>query len=127
MIRACEKGDDGYQIRVGNTVHKENLILTPDKLEMWTISNIADLNTTDFDYFAHLDLTLELEVVILGTGDNAIFPDPEMTQALMKQNIGIEVMNTAAACRTYNILLSDGRGVAVGLILQNAAVKKHSS
>ncbi len=94
-------------------VYTESIILTPKKLEKWTISAVSDLKKTDFVTFANLDM----EVLILGSGDIAVFPDPAITEPLMKKGIGMEVMDTAAACRTYNILLSDGRNVVAGLIL----------
>lgn len=113
MIRSCEKSGHRYQVRIGDTLHKESIILTPEKLEMWHISQVSDLKKEDFVHFAKLDA----EVLILGTGDTMVFPDPALTQALMEKGIGMEVMDTAAACRTYNVLLSDGRSVVAGLIL----------
>lgn len=113
MIRACEKSNHRYQIRIGDTLYKESIILTSEKLEMWHISQVSDLKKENFEYFANLGA----EVLILGTGNTMVFPDPVITQALMEKGIGMEVMDTAAACRTYNILLSDGRNVAAGLIL----------
>jgi len=80
---------------------------------MWTVSQVSDLKNEDFVRFA----SLGVEVVILGTGDTLVFPHPAIMQPLMNKGIGVEVMDTAAACRTYNILLSDGRQVAAGLIL----------
>ncbi len=113
MIRSCEKSDHRYQIRIGDTLYQESIILTPEKLEMWPISQVSDLKNEDFVHFANLGA----EVLILGTGDTMVFPDPAITQALMAKGIGMEVMDTAAACRTYNILLSDGRSVVAGLML----------
>lgn len=112
-IRACEKSNDGYRIRVGDMVYNESVILTPETLEKWTISRVSDLQEEDFVNFANLGI----EVLILGTGTTVVFPNPAITQPLMKKSIGMEVMDTAAACRTYNILLGDGRSVAAGLML----------
>ncbi|WP_424946544.1 Mth938-like domain-containing protein [Candidatus Spongiihabitans sp.] len=113
IIRACEKIGHRYQIRIGDTLYQESIILTPQKLEMWPISQVSDLKNEDFVHFANLGA----EVLILGTGATMVFPDPVITQALMAKGIGMEVMDTAAACRTYNILLSDGRSVVAGLML----------
>ncbi len=57
------------------------------------------------------------EIVILGTGDRQQFPKPALLRMLMDQAIGFEVMNTAAACRTYNILAAEGRKVVAGLLI----------
>jgi uncharacterized protein len=67
---------------------------------------------------AHLDalLALEPEVVLLGTGARLSFPDRALLAALMARGIGVEVMDTAAACRTYNVLAGEGRRVVAGLI-----------
>jgi uncharacterized protein len=58
------------------------------------------------------------EIVILGTGKRQHFPAPRFTAELLTQGIGMEVMNTDAACRTFNILLSEGRRVVAALILE---------
>jgi len=67
----------------------------------------------------HLEplLELDMEVLILGTGARQIFPHPRHLQPLMARGVGVEVMDTAAACRTYNFLVSDGREVAAALFL----------
>lgn len=66
----------------------------------------------------HLDalLAMEPEVVILGTGARHVHPDPRLFVTLQQRGIGVEVMNTAAACRTYNVLLADGRRVVACLL-----------
>jgi uncharacterized protein len=60
---------------------------------------------------------LRPEVVILGTGVKLRFPPPSLTRALVEANIGLEVMDTGAACRTYNILMGDGRRVVAALLM----------
>jgi uncharacterized protein len=66
----------------------------------------------------HLDAIIELqpELVLLGTGPRLSFPSPKLLAELHRQRIGIEVMDTAAACRTYNILMTEGRFVVAGLM-----------
>ncbi|MDH4182570.1 MAG: MTH938/NDUFAF3 family protein, partial [Betaproteobacteria bacterium] len=56
------------------------------------------------------------EVVLLGTGSRQHFPHPRLSRSLADARIGLEAMNTAAACRTYNILMAEGRKVAAALI-----------
>ena len=60
---------------------------------------------------------LEPEIALLGTGDRQRFPHPRLIQALMARGIGVEVMDTSAACRTYNIVMLEGRRVAAALLL----------
>jgi uncharacterized protein len=57
------------------------------------------------------------EIVLLGTGPRLRFPSPAVYASLLKARIGVEVMDTAAACRTYNILAAEGRRVAAALML----------
>ncbi len=112
VIRSCEPVGYGHRIKIGDTVYTGSLILTPEKLEMWAVSRVSDLSEEDFAHFANLNA----EVVILGTGKRMVFPPVAITRPLMAGGIGLEVMSTATACRTYNVLLGDGRGVAAGLI-----------
>ena len=60
--------------------------------------------------------THDPEIIIFGTGKEQVFPDPALFVPLMERGIGYEVMNTGAACRTYNILLSEERRVLAALI-----------
>jgi uncharacterized protein len=83
--------------------------LTPD----WTTGGFADLSE---NHFSEL-IKLEPEVVLLGTGKTHQFLHPKIAQSLTKKNIPLECMTTAAACRTYNILMSEGRKVAAALII----------
>lgn len=81
-------------------------------LRDWAPTNIDSLSAE------HLNAIIELqpELVLLGTGPRLIFPSPAILADLHRQRIGIEVMDTAAACRTYNILMAEGRFVVAGLI-----------
>ena len=64
---------------------------------------------------------LDPEVVLLGTGSRQRFPHPRLSRPLADARIGLEVMSTAAACRTYNILMAEGRKVAAALLVEDAA------
>lgn len=77
---------------------------------------------TDFDalgpeHFAQL-AALGAELVIFGSGHRIRFPQPAWLRALMAQRTGVETMDTAAACRTYNILASEGRHVVAALLVE---------
>lgn len=112
-IKSCEKRGEGYQVRIGDTLYTSSLIITSEKLELWPINQVSDLGMEDFSRLAGFDS----EVVLLGTRSALTFPDPRLTRPLIELGIGLEVMDTPAACRTWNVLLSDGRNAAVGLIL----------
>lgn len=75
-----------------------------------------DLGPEHFQLLADL----KVEVVIFGSGPRIRFPKPAWVAPLARQRVGIETMDTAAACRTYNILAQEGREVAVALLLDVA-------
>ncbi len=112
-IKSCEKRGEGYQVRIGDTLYTSSLIITSEKLELWPVNQVSDLEMEDFSRLAGFDS----EVILLGTRSALTFPDPRLTRPLIELGIGLEVMDTPAACRTWNVLLSDGRNAAAGLIL----------
>ena len=111
LIQSHTKGT----VRVRNLEYTSSIIVTPEQVISWPITNLNALNNDSFPDLFELDYQPEL--VILGTGDTLIFPQPEQTSVLIKKAIGLEVMDTAAACRTYNILADDGRKVVAYLII----------
>ena len=102
----------GY-VQVNQTRHAGSLVVMPQQLiENWRPQSFEDLTADDFAELAKL----QVEIVLLGTGDTLRFPHPKLTRALMERRIGLESMSTAAACRTYNILMGEGRAVAAALL-----------
>ena len=69
------------------------------------------------DHFAQL-LALPIEMVIFGSGSRQRFVPPAWLAPFMQRRIGVETMNTLAACRTYNILAGEGRKVALAVVLE---------
>lgn len=82
----------------------------------WPSSRFEDLGPEHFAQLAMLDA----EVVIFGSGSRIRFPKAAWLKPLIAQRIGLETMDTAAACRTYNILAQEGRSVAAALLLEPA-------
>ena len=101
-------------IEINKVRHMSNLIIMADKV-------ILDWQATDFVSLAEADFTqiieLKPEVVLLGTGEKHQFLHPKIVQNLTAYGIPLECMTTAAACRTYNYLMSEGRNVAAALLL----------
>jgi uncharacterized protein len=94
-------------------------LLSPKQLVRdWAPDSVAALRAEDLDTLADW----QPEVILLGTGARLEFPAPAILARLYAQQIGVEIMDTAAACRTYNILMAEGRNVAAGLI--NPAVEQ---
>jgi uncharacterized protein len=102
------------EVAVGRRRYTASLLVAPDGVcPEWGPATVADLNAE------HLAEVLEHrpELLILGTGERQQFPEPALFAALMAAGVGYEVMDTAAACRTYNILLGEGRRVVAALLL----------
>lgn len=102
------------KIQINSSVYESSLIVSRDTLiSSLTITSIKDMDD------AYLDLILRLnpEVVIIGHDEVGVLPPYELISTLAQQRIGIECMSLGAACRTYNVLLSEQRSVVAGFIL----------
>jgi uncharacterized protein len=101
-------------VKVNDTRHNASLVLTPAQLlPGWPVADPAALAAEHFEQ----PLALAPEVLLIGTGAHLRFPPAPCLRLLIEAGIGYEVMDTAAACRTYNILMSEGRNVAAALII----------
>lgn len=110
LITAFEQG----KVSINKQVHTESLIVLPSALHThWQVGSFEQLTEAHFVAIAELNP----EVVILGTGQTHRFIHPKLTVALSEKGIPVECMTTDAACRTYNILMSEGRIVAAALIV----------
>ncbi len=100
-------------IEVNAERHAGNILLMPEgAVQPWAVGGFDALTADDFG--AMLDRTPEL--VLFGTGARQRFPHPRLTASLTAARIGVEAMDTAAACRTYNILMSEGRRVLAAIL-----------
>jgi len=110
MIRSVS--DD--ELLIGDSLYRSTVALTGDKiLETWCDKPVAQLRAGDFEAL----LETNPEIVILGTGRSNVFAPRELVFALARQNVGLEVMDTKAAARTFNVLAGDGRQIAAVLYL----------
>ena len=98
---------------VGNEHYVTSVIITPDAVRPWAARSVADLSTNDLDRV----LDLGIELVLLATGATQQFPAPVVLYHAMARRIGIEVMDIGGAARTYNVLVGDGRKVALAALL----------
>lgn len=111
QIRAFKIGS----IQVNETVYTNSLIVAPDKLITdWRPQQVSELKQEDFTAV----LTLKPAIFIIGTGATLTFPPIELYGELINHGIGVEVMDTSAACRTYNVLSAEGRNVMAALLLK---------
>ena len=104
-------------IEINKVRHDSAILLTPERVEPWDVLSFEALSEADFERLR----SFNPEVVLLGTGARQRFPHPRLARALTDARIGLEVMSTAAACRTYNILMAENRKVAAALIPEGAA------
>jgi uncharacterized protein len=107
-------GDD--YVRLGVVEYRENVVVTPERiLTGWCPAGFDALTDADFAAVA----ALEPEIVLLGTGTRQRFPSPRLARVLSDARIGLDVMDTPAACRTFNILAAEERKVAVAILLDS--------
>ncbi|HEX7465438.1 MAG TPA: Mth938-like domain-containing protein [Usitatibacter sp.] len=104
---------EGY-VEVNLKRYPSSLVVAGDRLiTSWPAASLESLTA---DHLAAI-VQLAPEIVLLGTGSAFSFPEPQLLAPLRKAGIGVEVMDTPAACRTYNILLGEGRNVVAALIV----------
>ena len=108
----------GYGIgflEVNQTPYSHALIVQPEgEVLAWPVEEIQDLSE---DHFSMISALLP-ELVIVGTGKKQVFLNPKILQPLIKAKIGFEMMDSQAACRTYNILMGEGRKVMAAILLE---------
>ena len=107
----------GY-VAVNGTRHERSLVVLPESIDAWAPGSFEALEAEHFAALARRGL----EVVIVGTGTKLRFPRPAILAPLARAGVGVEVMDTQAACRTYNILVAEGRKVAAAIILERLAL-----
>ena len=105
---------DASRIAVNGRALNRSFLLTPRHL-------VDDWPPLSFDALTEADMAaiaaLECPIVLLGTGLRQRFPSPALLRPLIERRIGVEVMDSHAACRTYNILMAEGRDVAAALLI----------
>ena len=104
---------EGY-VSINGERYERHLLVAPDHaIAEWSAASFDALPPEHFEEL----LELEPEIVILGTGPTLRFPHPRITEPLAKASIGFEAMDTKAACRTYNILMAEGRQVVAAILV----------
>lgn len=107
----------GY-VSVNGTRYESSIMVCGHHIESdWAPGGFEHLDAAQFERLANLDA----EIVLFGSGERQRFPQPALLKALISKGTGLEVMDTKAACRTYNILVAEGRRVACGILIEAAA------
>jgi uncharacterized protein len=106
---------DGQTVWVNGSAHGSSLLVPwQGEVQAWDVQKFADLTEQHFEQM----LSMKPELVIFGSGARIRFAKPALYQSLINQRIGIETMDLAAACRTYNVLASEGRAVLAALLIE---------
>ena len=108
--------DGGVEIN-GQPFDYSLLVLPESAPRAWPVASFEALTVEHFEQL----LAEQPDVVILGTGERQRFVHPRLTAPLVSQRIGVECMDTNAACRTYNILMGEGRKALLALIIEKKA------
>lgn len=104
---------EGY-VKVNGERHERSIVVLADEVRTnWVVADFDALTEEHFVYF----LTLKPDVLLLGTGTTQRFPHPRLYRTLTDAGIGVECMDTPAACRTYNILAAEDRKVVAAIII----------
>jgi uncharacterized protein len=112
VVRSVSAGT----ILINEDKYTESIALTAERLlGIWPATPVNDLSAADFERVFAVDP----DVVLLGTGDTNVIPPRELMFAFARKGVGLEVMDTAAAARTFNVLANEGRRVAAVLYLHS--------
>ena len=112
LIHSYEPG----LLRIGDRNLRRSVVVSAEQLiENWRPCRPGELEAHDLEPL----LEWGPEIVLIGTGRQQFFPDERRLTALRRAGIGVEIMDTGAACRTFNLLAAEGRRVAAALILEN--------
>lgn len=108
-------GYGAHYVDINLERHESSIVVVPDApIIEWPVSSFDELTPEHFE----IVLAATPEVVVFGSGARLRFPHPRLTAALTARRIGVESMDFMAACRTYNILMAEGRRVAAALLIE---------
>lgn len=99
-------------VEINKNRHSGGLIVSSNDVRPWPATCFADLNDTHFALIA----AMNPELVLIGTGQRIQFPHPKLYRALTDRQIGVDIMDVSALCRTFNVLVSEGRQVVAGIV-----------
>ena len=112
LLKIDSYGSEGFSIN--GTMRSESILLFPERIIAWDKPDVTTWKLEDFNEV--ISTIPGIEVLLLGTGKVHQFVHPDLKKAFKTKLIGVDSMDTGAAARTYNILLSEGRRVAALLL-----------
>jgi uncharacterized protein len=109
LIGAWEPG----RIRIGDQWYHGHLIVSAERILLnWAVNDPDRLTVDDFT----AAFALQPQIVLLGTGSGRVLPDIELMAAFAERHVGLEIMTTAAVCRTFNVLVHERREVVAAIL-----------
>lgn len=115
LIDSDQQVIQGYssgEIKVSGKSYHSPIFVAPHHTMLWDRGDVLSLE----DFQPLIDVADSIDVLLLGTGDRTIFLEPDLKKALREAGLHVECMDTGAACRTYNVLMSEARRVVAALI-----------
>jgi uncharacterized protein len=109
-IDSCEPG----LLRINGRAYRQSLWLTPERLAPWAPTSFEQLDEALLEPL----LTTTADLVLIGSGTRQRFLSMALLTPFYRRGIGVEVMNSCAACRTFNLLTAEGRRPLAGIILE---------
>jgi uncharacterized protein len=109
-----------YGVLIGGTSYTTSLVVTSEEiLPDWAPQYLKHMTVDDLEII----VALNPELILIGTGDTQLFPESAILKVIARLGIGIDFMDTRAACRTYNVLVAEGRRVAAGIIISSQEIR----
>jgi len=103
-------------VMINNKAYSQSLVVSSDKLMIpWKVTHVDQLNENNLAAI----FKAQPEIVLIGTGDQLILPEPKILALFAQQKIGLETMSTSAVCRTYGILVAEGRKASAAIIFSD--------
>lgn len=107
------QGYDDHEVRINNVLYSDNILVCAQELiHPWKVSALSELKAADLEF----PCGYQPKIIIIGHNQTGKLPPFELLQALSKRGIGLEAMSIGAACRTFNVLLSEQRDVIFGVM-----------
>lgn len=108
---------NGGSFKVSGQAYEHAIVVSPDETHEWDVGGARDINGLTEGHFSQfIENSNDIDVLLLGTGATIEFLPLELRKSLKKQGVMIEMMDTGAACRTYNVLMAEGRRVVCALL-----------
>lgn len=120
LIRADQQVIQSYAkgvFKISSVIYNTPVIVAPDETIIWEISNVKSVADLKLEHFNNLINSCDdIDVVLLGSGAKMAFLPRELKVSLKENGLNIDIMDTGAACRTYNVLMAEGRRVVCALL-----------